>query len=84
VIVREIERERIPVVLITPMTMVGKQTGANRVLTGTKLPHPCGDPRLPEESDRALRRELINTALKALQTDVDGPTVFVPNITFTS
>ena len=83
-IVKEIERAGIPAVLITTMTMVGKQIGANRIVMGTKIPHPCGDPNLPPEADRALRREIINCVFESLQTDVDGPTVFVPNISFTS
>ena len=83
-IAKEIDREGIPVALITAMTMVGKQIGANRVVTGTKIPYPCGDPNLPSEADKALRREIVKHVLDALQTDVDGPTVFVPTVTFTS
>ena len=79
-IVKEIEREGIPVAYITAMTMVSKQIGANRIVNGIKIPHPCGDPNLPPEEDRALRREIVKCALTALQTDVDGPTVFVPNV----
>jgi glycine reductase len=73
-----------PVAFITAMSMMGKQLGANRVITGTKIPHPCGDPTLSPESDRALRRAIVSCALDALQKDVDGPTVFVPDVTFTS
>ena len=78
---REIEKGGIPGVLVTAMSMLGKQVGANRVVTGVKIPHPCGDPRLPEEGDRALRREIVKCALKALQTDVSSPTIFVPEVT---
>jgi glycine reductase len=63
---------------------MGKQLGANRVITGTKIPHPCGDPTLSQEADKSLRREIINCALSALQTDVDGPTIFTPEVSFTS
>lgn len=83
-IAREIEKEGIPVVLITAMTMLAKQLGANRIVTGTKIPHPCGDPNLPKEADRTLRREIVKCALKALQTDVTGPTIFVPDVKYTS
>ncbi len=81
-IAREIERGGIPVVLITAMTMLGKQIGANRIVTGTKIPHPCGDPTLPEAADRALRREIVQCALSALQTEVSNPTVFTPNVKY--
>ena len=70
--------------LITAMTMLGKQIGANRIVTGVKIPHPCGDPNLPEEADKALRREIVKSALGALQTDVSGPTIFVPDVKYTS
>jgi glycine reductase len=84
VIAREIERGGIPVAVITAMTLLAKQIGANRVVTGTKIPYPCGDPTLPEEADKALRRGIVKCALKALQTDVSGPTVFTPEIKYTS
>ncbi len=83
-IAKEIEREGIPVALITAMTMVGKQTGANRIVTGTNIPHPCGDPSFPPEADRALRREIVKCAFCAIQTDVDGPTIFEPEVTFSA
>ncbi len=80
----QIEKAGIPVAQITAMTMLAKQTGANRIVQGTKIPHPCGDPNLPPEADLALRREIVLTAFKALQKDVAGPTVFNPDITYTS
>lgn len=83
-IVREIERVGVPVVQITAMSMLARQVGANRIVTGVKILHPCGDAGLPEEADRALRREIVKTALKALQTDVDGPTIFVPEVAYAS
>ena len=73
-----------PVVFVTAMSMMAKQLGANRVVTGTKIPHPMGDPSLPPEADKALRRKIVNCALTALQSDVDGPTIFVPDATFMS
>jgi glycine reductase complex component B subunit gamma len=70
--------------LITAMTMVAKQIGANRVIAGSKIPHPCGDPTLSKEGDRMVRREIVECALGAIKTDVGGPTIFFPNITYTS
>ena len=47
--------------------------GANRIVPTVSIPHPLGNPELrPEE----LRRELVDKALYALSTDVDGQTVF--------
>ena len=81
---RELEKEGIPVAHITAMTMLSQQIGANRIVTGIKIPHPCGDPNLSPEDDKALRRAIINCALDILQKDVEGPTVFVPDVTFAS
>jgi hypothetical protein len=40
--------------------------------------HPCGDPKLPEEADRALSLRIVQAALGALTTAVTGPTLFEP------
>jgi len=53
---------------VTPMATLAKQMKSNRIVTGTKIPHPCGDPNLSMEADHALRREIVTTALRALQT----------------
>ncbi|UCH52134.1 MAG: hypothetical protein JSV54_05240 [Chloroflexota bacterium] len=73
------ERAGVPVAVITAMTMLAKQIGANRVVTGTKIPHPCGEPTLPDAADQALRQAIVECALRALQTDVSVPTVFIPD-----
>ncbi len=64
------------------MSMVGQQMKANRIVAGTKLTHPTGDPSLPPKADKALRLEVVKTALTALQTTVKEPTVFVPKVSF--
>ena len=69
--------------IITAMTMLAKQIGANRIITGVKIPHPCGDPALPPEVDYALRKEIVERALDALQTDVSDSTDFAPNVVAT-
>ena len=52
--------------------------GANRVVKGVRIEHVCGDPSLAEEADLALGRRIIATALRALQAEVSGPTLFDP------
>ena len=79
-IAKEIEKEGIPVAYITAMATMGTQLKANRVITGIKIPHPCGDPNLPKEADLALRKDIIRTSLEALQTEVSGPTNFIPSV----
>lgn len=82
-IAKEIDRLGIPVATITAISLLGKQTGAGRVIAGVKVPNPCGDPELPPESDRALRKELIRCALEAIQTEVKEPTIFTPDVVYT-
>ncbi len=40
------------------------------------IPFPTGDPELAPEEERQLRRLLLERALEALGTAVEGPTVF--------
>lgn len=83
-IAKEIEKKGIPVAHITAISMLAERVGPNRIVVGTKVPHPCGDPNLPSEGDCALREEIVRCALKALETEVNGPTVFVPEVAFTT
>ncbi len=71
-----------PVALITAMISIAKQEGVNRIVEGVAIPHPCGDPALSEEDDLVVRRKIVTCALRALETDVDGPTVFTPDIKY--
>jgi len=70
----------LPVALISAMFPVAQQVRANRIVKGVSIPHPCGDPSLPKELDARLRREIIQTALRALESEVTGPTVFSPPV----
>lgn len=75
---KELERRGIPVALISAIPMIPLGAGANRVIRGVRVEHVCGDPNLSTEADRELRRQIVGTALKALQTPVEGPTLFDP------
>lgn len=50
--------------------------GANRIVPTVAIPHPLGNPALSREEEKELRRTLVRRALKALQTEVSGQTVF--------
>lgn len=82
-IARELEKQGIPVAHITTMSLISKQIGAHRIVTAIKIPHPCGDPELPVDADRAARRGILESAIAALQTDVSESTIFEPKITAT-
>ncbi len=50
--------------------------GANRIVPAVAIPHPLGNPKLSRDEEKVLRRQLVEKALQALQTEVDGQTVF--------
>lgn len=58
---------------ITPVSMT---VGANRIIPTIAIPHPLGNPALNKEDEYNLRKKLVEKALKALETEVDGQTVF--------
>ena len=66
--------------LISAMYPVAQQVRANRIVKGVSIPHPCGDPGMSKELDARLRRGIVKTALRALESEVKGPTVFTPPV----
>jgi len=74
--VKEIERAGIPVVHICTVVPISLTVGANRIVPAIAIPHPLGNPSLSMEEEKALRREILDKALKALTTEVTGQTVF--------
>jgi glycine reductase complex component B subunit gamma len=66
------------VVVVSAIPIVPLGAGANRVVAGVRVEHVCGDPGLSDAADKELRRRIVTTALRALQTPVDGPTLFDP------
>lgn len=59
--------------VISALPPLATQAGANRVVQGVKIEHVCGDPSLPPDADKAMRRRLVERALLALQRDVTEP-----------
>ena len=73
---KEIERAGLPIVHMCTIVPISKTVGANRIVPTVAIPHPLGNPALPAEQEKALRRNLVKKALQALTTEVDGQTVF--------
>lgn len=74
--VKEVERAGIPVVHICTVVPISLTVGANRIVPAIAIPHPLGDPKLDPKDEKTLRRKLVEKALDALTTEVDGQTVF--------
>ena len=74
--VKEIERAGIPVVHICTVTPISMTVGANRIVPAVAIPHPLGNPALDKEEEKKLRRQIVEKALKALTTEVDGQAIF--------
>lgn len=77
---KEIERVGIPVAYFTAIPTVPLTVGQSRIIPGKAIPHVLGDPHLPPDREKAYRRALVEQALKALSTEVAGPTVFKPDL----
>jgi len=67
--------------MIGALPFIAVAAGANRVVRGVKIQYVCGDPRLTKEEDEALSLRIVRAALRALQTEVAGPTLFEPSET---
>ncbi len=74
--VKEIEKAGLPVVHVCTIVPISLTVGANRIVPAVAIPHPLGNPELPQDEERALRRRLVEKALEALQSEVAGQTVF--------
>lgn len=74
--VKEVERAGIPVVHMCTVVPISLTVGANRIVPTVAIPHPLGNPKLEPAEEKKLRRKLVEKALVALQTEVEGQTVF--------
>ena len=74
--VKEVERVGIPVVHMCTVVPISLTVGANRIVPTVAIPHPLGNPNLEMDEEKALRRRLVEKALEALTSEVDGQTVF--------
>ncbi len=70
------DRVGIPVAVLTAIPLIPLAVGASRVVRGVRVEHVCGNPNLSDQADRELMMRIVYTAIRALQTQVEGPTVF--------
>lgn len=74
--VKEIERAGLPVVHMCTVVPISLTVGANRIIPTVAIPHPLGNPSLEKQDEYDLRYRLVERALKALETPVEGQKVF--------
>ena len=73
---KELERAGLPTAHICSIVPISKTVGANRIIPSIAIPHPLGDPSKTAQEERLLRRQLIEQALAALQTELTEQHVF--------
>jgi glycine reductase len=71
-----LERAGIPTAVLCNLTGIALRVGAPRIVPTRGIPYPAGDPELSPSEERAWRRRLLERALTAVATAVDGPTLF--------
>jgi len=64
------------VVHMATIVPISLTVGANRIVPTVAIPHPLGNPALPEKEEKELRLNLVKKALRALQVEVEKQTVF--------
>lgn len=61
---------------ICTVTPISVTVGANRIVPAVAIPYPLGNPFTGRNEEQELRYGIVDNALKALCTEVDGQTVF--------
>ena len=67
---KEIERFGVPAVLITTLVPTAKLVGANRVVQGIAVTNPLGNPRVSNKEEKAIRKEMLESALELLASEI--------------
>jgi len=61
------------------MTPVALMVGANRVVIGNGIVHPLGNVDADPDTEKRLRRSIVEKALEALKTETRDQQVFDPD-----
>jgi len=67
VLVKELEKAGLPTVHVCSIVSVAQMIGSNRIVQARSIVHPLGDPDLNPESERLMRRAVIEKALNELK-----------------
>ena len=71
-----IENMGIPTALITTLVPIAEFSGAYRIIPACGIDRPLGAPNQSPREEKALRLKIVLKALEALETDVNGTSVF--------
>lgn len=74
--VKAIEAAGFPVVHMCTITPISLTIGANRIVPTVAIPYPLGNPELSDQDEYDLRYQLVEKALRALETEISEQTVF--------
>ena len=74
--VKELERAGLPTTHVCTIVPISQTVGANRIVPAVAIPHPLGDPTLSREQEKEKRLNIVEKALKAVQTQIDEQTIF--------
>lgn len=61
---------------ICTVTPISLTVGANRIVPAVAIPYPLGNVSMNAKEEKAVRRKIVEKALMALTTEVDGQKVF--------
>ena len=61
---------------IATIVPISLTVGANRIVPAVAIPHPLGNPELPEREEWEMRLNLVKKALQTLETKIEKQTVF--------
>ena len=75
---KELDRAGIATAHVCTMTPIALMVGSNRIIRASGILHPLGNPDLVHSAERSLRRAIVETALKALQTKLTEQRIFYP------
>jgi glycine/betaine/sarcosine/D-proline reductase family selenoprotein B len=74
----ELEKAGIPTAQVSTMTPVALMVGSSRVVLGNGIIHPLGNVDSDPETEKKLRRSIVEKALEALKTEPQEPIVLKP------
>lgn len=74
--VKEIEKEGIPIVQMANLVPVALTVGANKIVPTISIPYPLGDPGTSKEAQWKLRYHRVGVALDALTDEIQEQKVY--------